>query len=221
MITTIQGLIVILFFIVPGFTVVEVSHIISPVRKGSSFDKSILSIIWSTLIHLPATLFVIIILWVNGAKLSNTFTSIQNNIGEVSFYLLCYFIFVACIIAPIIGYAFPKYKKYLLKRILREKMNILQATSVWDYVKTEIRPSINNAIRAKFNMKSGIKYYGDIVGMPAIIDDDKPYDIFIQKVKRVSKLGVEERLDGINGMMLNSANIDSIEIKFVTPEISI
>ena len=223
MITTLQGLFIVLFFVVPGFIVVEMSSLISPARKGSTFERTVQAVIYSTLIHLPATIFLAVVLCSMGTQVYILEFILANYPGKVLFAFLLYFIIVI-IVAIRLGYLIPtRLKKYWLRKLLKEKMNSLQATSVWDYLKTEIRPTIGNSpyvTRAKFNMKTGIKYYGDIVAMPAIIDDDKPYDMFIQKVRRISRSGSEEKLNGINGILLNSANIETIEIKFVEPDIN-
>lgn len=219
MISTIQGLIVFLFFIVPGFIVVEVSNFISPSRKSVSFDKTILSIIWSTLIHFPAIISITIVFWTNNANASLIFAT-DNCFGQIPFIALCYFI-VACITAIVLGCIFPESKDYLLSKILGKNKNVLQATSVWEYVRTELRPSINGipySMRAKFNMKNGLIYIGYIFVMPTIIDDDKPYDIFIKDVAKIDAAGKKYELGNIDGMMLNSSNIDSIELKFAEPK---
>lgn len=221
MITTIQGLIILLFFVIPGFIVVESSNIIAPTRKCSTFDKTIASVIWSTLIHLPVISIIAVIICIHKTRYDEVFVALNNHAVITAICLIAYFVFISCIAAPILGYIFTRYKKRILRVFLKEKLNILQATSVWDYIKNEVRPYVGNlsyAIRAKITMSSGVKYYGDITVMPAIIDDDKPYNIYIQKVKRVDEKGHKESLDQINGVMLNSAKIESVEIKFIKPE---
>ena len=49
--TNVQSLLVLLLFVLPGFVAVEVIARIQPSRERSTFDKTALSVLYSTIVH--------------------------------------------------------------------------------------------------------------------------------------------------------------------------
>ncbi len=104
----VQALLLLVLFIAPGFVFIEVHARRRPTRKLGTFDKTVLTVLFSTILHVVLVGLVLAILYLRDVDLNFLFdqdalqTRIEQHAYEAYLYVVVYF-FVALLLSGISG----------------------------------------------------------------------------------------------------------------------
>lgn len=196
-----QTVFLILIFIVPGFVFTEVDARLRPAQKIGPFERTILSILFSTILHsiliCPLLLFLVIVQF----DFSNLFDSVwlMQWGGKHPFILYiatCAYFFIAVIIAGCCGIK--------IGTVTREWMPIISRVLE--------RERANSVL---VQMKNGDFYTGLLDMIPADYDilQSPAKDFTIKPPGRYKPKGQAwQKLEDTEVVLLNTSNVDAIRI---------
>ncbi len=196
----IQALALLLVFIVPGFVFVEVDARRRPAQKLGTFDKTVLSILFSTVLH--AVLSLIILLLLLSMKFDITRLVNRDWLAwggkhpicaygcTLSYFLLC--IVIAGLLGYLVGAVTHRWTPVLSRVVRRDKQNSVLV-----------------------QMKNGDFFTGALGMIPADYDvlQSQAKDFTIVPPGRYKPKGRpwQKLLDG-ETVLLNTSNVDAIRI---------
>jgi len=218
--TNLDGLLVLLLFVLPGFVAVEVNARFQPIRERSAFDKTALSVLFSTLVHLALVPIATYLVIANGALDPRTVdaswlsTQLRSNPVAAELCIGGYFL-AATFVGGFLGY---------LTWIL-----VADVPPVWaaeTYVRVQKR-TFATRVRERFQkpryraglsvyviMKNGDRYVGLLKTLTGEFDELQRKDKFFSIQKAVYLGGTRPpfTLPVTQVVLLNTENVDAMWI---------
>jgi hypothetical protein len=218
--TNLQSLLVLLVFVLPGFVAVEIDARSRPARERSTFDKTALSVFYSTLVHLalvPLATFLATWLWSFDPAVvdSNWATEqMQQHLWRSESLLLGYFA-TAMLSGALFGYTLSKFKGQTPPVWAQETYVRVQRRGFAQAIRERLhRPRYTAALSVLVLMKNGDQYAGLLKTLPGEFDELQRKDKFfsIQKVAYRPKDATPQTLQPGQVVLLNTDNVDAMWI---------
>ncbi len=217
--TTIQGFLILLF-VLPGFLAVELDAQIRPARERSLFDKTVLCVLFSSLVHV-----VLILAWtyvaevrlgldlavVTEAWISQQFR--DHPLRTEGF--VCGYFASSMLAGWVVGGGLSKLNRGIAPVWAREtylrvrRKGWLDRFMVWRQ-----RRKFNKAVSVLVKMKSGDQYAGILRSVPGEYSELQQKDKYFSIARAVflPKEGVLQALEEQQVVLLNMADVESLFI---------
>ena len=203
--TNAQALLLVLLFIVPGFVLVEVDSRLRPSQKLAAFDKTVLSVLFSAILHAFLLWLILLGLWGFGVDLSGLLDA-DWAVDWLSKHVLLIYTWILIYFALSVAIA------------VRLGFKVSAVTGKWVPVLSRIvRSDKPNPVLVQ--MKNGDFYTGILGVIPADYDvlQSSAKDFTIRPPGRYKPKGKRwQKLQDGETVLLNTTNIDAIRIMYDT-----
>ncbi len=220
MISTLQGLILFLLFILPGSLMALAESYVAPKSHKSDTELLINSLAYSVFLHLPATIVATLFLW--NYSLMGLKTLATTHPSKATFILVIYLLIIS-LSAIGLGFHWGGGKRAAFRAMANyfgTELKLDREVTVWDRLLLHERPKdkiVRATLYVKFPDDSIHCYVGEIDYFPVSASGEADYDISLKNVRYFDP--EEDKLvwvvDAYDGMIINSANVLLAQIKFI------
>lgn len=218
--TNVQSLLVLLLFVLPGFVAVEVIARIQPSRERSTFDKTALSVLYSTIVHVVLVpILTCIAIWCFGFEprtIDAEWLSerMREQLPLCEAVVVGYFV-LATLCGVGLGFAIAKTTGYIAPVWAQETYIRVQHRGRLRRLGDLLTSRRYRAALAVFViMKNGDRYVGLLKTLPGDFEDLQRKDKFfsIQRVTYAPNEGLVHKLEDGQVVLLNTDNVDAMWI---------